>query len=191
MKPVIVELKSDADLKQVVEISSQNLLDLSRLSDKDYLYNIKKSGFFIANNTLKDLRNDKNKIILGFKDNDQIVAFIWVTVFTDNHQYDWFDQNKKDEIFGKKIYYLKRIGVAKIKQGQGLGGKLLESLINTWLDDKSIKYLVASVADSPVRNLASIGFNLKYGFEKVAISPKVSYSVFKEYQCLLFAKKIH
>ena len=184
----ILKLTSDSDLRQVVEISNQNLLDFSQINNLEYVVNIEKSGFFIAPCTIKDLINDKNKIVLGIKDNDKVIAYIWVSVNIDNHEYEWFDHDYKNNIIGKETYYLKKIGVAKTHQGKGLGNILLENL-GQWLDNKNLKLIVASVAFAPIKNLASIGFNEKHGFKKVAISPKVKYMNFSDYQCVLFVKK--
>ena len=187
---MVMKIIEDSDLKQVVEISKLNLLDFSKISDEYYVENIKKTGFFIAPYTLNDLKNDKNKILLGVKENNKIVAYIWISVGTDNHKYDWYDQKFEREISGQKIYNLKRIGAIKERTGLGLASELLKS-VNEYLVDKSIKYLIASVAYNPVSNLASIGFLEKNGFEKVAISPKVSHYKFESYQCLLLAKRIN
>jgi ribosomal protein S18 acetylase RimI-like enzyme len=185
----IVEVVNEFDLKQVVEISKLNLLDFSQISEVNYVENIEKTGFFIAPYNLDDLRNDRNKILLGVKEDNKIVAFIWISVDTDNHKYNWCDKKFEKEISGQKIYNLKRIGVTKEKNGQGLASELLKS-VNEYFFDKSIKYLLASVAYSPIKNLASIGFLEKNGFEKVAISPEVPHYKFDNYQCLLLAKRI-
>jgi ribosomal protein S18 acetylase RimI-like enzyme len=186
----IVEISTDLELKQVVKISNQSLLDFSRLTDKNYVTYIQKNGFFIAPYNLEELRKDKNKILLGIKEQNKIVAYIWISVFFDDHQYDWLDKNVQTEISNQKIYKLKGIGVFTSYQGKGLASKLLKQS-TLRLKDKSIKYLVSTVANYPVRNSASIAFHEKNGFQKVAVSPKVSYYGFDKYQCVLFAKKVN
>ena len=185
-----MKIIGDSDLKQIVEISKLNLLDFSKISDVNYVENIERTGFFVAPYTLDDLKDDKNKILLGVKKDGKIVAYIWISVDIDNHKYNWCNQKFEKEIFGQKIYNLKRIGVVKEKKGQGLASELLKS-VSEYLVDKSIKYLIASVAYSPIKNLASIGFLQKNGFEKVAISPEVPHYKFDNYQCLLLAKRIN
>ena len=185
----VTQLTSDSDLKQVVEISKQNLLDFSKIKDPKYVSSIEKNGFFIAPCTIEDLIKDRNKILLGIKEDNQILAYVWVSKNIDIHVYDWFDQGYKENISGKETYYLKKIGVLKSQLGKGLGSILLENL-QQFLSDKTLKYIVASVAFSPIKNLASIGFNEKHGFKKIAISPKVKYMDFDDYQCVLFAKKL-
>lgn len=184
----VVKLTSVSDLEQVVEISNQNLLDFSKINNPEYVVNIEKGGFFIAPCTAEDLINDKNKIVLGIIENDKVIAYIWVSTNIDNHEYEWLDQECKKNIFGKETYYLKKIGVAKAQLGKGMGSILMENLWQR-LDSKNLDLIVASIAFAPIKNLASIGFNEKYGFKKVAVSPKVKYMNFSDYQCVLFAKK--
>jgi GNAT superfamily N-acetyltransferase len=185
----VVKLSSVSDLEQVVKISNQNLLDFSQINNAEYVSNIEKSGFFIAPCIIDDLINDKNKIVLGIKENNDVIAYIWVSTNIDNHEYEWFDQEYKKSILGNETYYLKKIGVLKTQLGKGLGSILMKNL-GQWLYNKNLKLIVASVAFAPIKNLASIGFNEKHGFEKVAISPKVKYMNFTDYQCVLFAKKL-
>lgn len=185
----VVRLSTISDLEQVVEISNQNLLDFSKINNPEYVANIEKSGFFIAPCTIDDLIKDKNRIILGIKDDNKVLAYIWITINIDNHEYDWFDLEYKENIIGKETYYFKKIGVLKSQQGKGFGSVLWKN-IEKFLDNKNLTYIVASVAFGPIKNLASIGFNQKHGFEKVAISPKVKYMDFDDYQCVLFAKKL-
>lgn len=185
----IVEIKDDDDLKQVIEIQKQSLLDFSKISDLNYREEIQNNGFFIAPYTLDELVEDKNKILLGIKERNEVLAFVWVSEYVDNRDYIWSDAKIKENIFNKKIYKLKAIGVKKSKQGQGLASELLNNL-NSYLNDKSIKYLVGTIAVNPIKNLASINFHKKNGFEEVAISPKHEYFEFKDYKCSLFAKKL-
>lgn len=185
----IVEIKNNLDFGQVIEIQKQSLLDFSKISDLNYITKIQNNGFFIAPFTLDELIEDKNKILLGIKEKNEVLAFIWVSEYINNRDYLWFDEKIKEKIFDKKIFKLKAIGVIKSKQGQGLASELLKN-INLLLNNKSIKYLVGSIAINPIKNLASINFHKKNGFEEVAISPKHEYFEFKDYQCSLFARKL-
>ena len=185
----IIEIKDNLDFEQVIEIQKQSLIDFSKISDLNYINEIQNNGFFIAPYTLTEILEDKNKILIGIKEENKILAFVWVSEYIENHDYIWFDEKIKEKIFDKKIYKLKAIGVTKTKQGQGLASELLKNL-NLYLKDKSIKYLVGSIANNPIKNLASINFHKKNGFEEVAISPKHEYFEFKDYQCSLFAKKL-
>lgn len=184
-----IEIKDNLDFEQVIEIQKQSLLDFSKISNLNYRDEIRNNGFFIAPYTLDELIEDKNKILLGIKEKNEVLAFVWVSEYVNDRDYIWFDEKIKENIFNKKIYKLKAIGVTKSKQGKGLASELLKNL-NLYLKDKSIKYLVASIATNPIKNSASANFHKKNGFEEVAISPKHEYFEFKDYQCSLFAKKL-
>jgi GNAT superfamily N-acetyltransferase len=186
----VVEILSDLDLKQVIEIQKDSLLDFSKIDESSYVDEINKKGFFIAPYSFDEFKKDKNKILLGIKEKDKVLAYIWISVVVDDHKYNkWINDEIKKEIFNRKIYKIKGIGVEKNKLDQGLGSKLLESLDN-YLLDKSIKYLVSSIAFNPIKNLASLKFHKKLGFKKIAISPKVKYYGFDNYQCVLMAKLV-
>lgn len=186
----IVKLSKNSDIDQVVEISNQYLLNFSQITNPSYIENIEKTGFFITPHILEDLKNDKD-ILLGIKEENIVVAYIWVSPSDGvKKEYTWSDLQIKEKIFGKKNYYINQIGVLKSQQGKGLAGKLLDSL-SSWLIDKTRDYLVASIAYSPIKNQASIGFNQKHGFKQVAISPKVKFHEFENYQSALFAKKMN
>jgi len=186
----VIEILNDFDRQQIINISNENLLDFSKIKNKDYIEEISKNGFLIAPHILEDLKKDGD-ILLGIKEGDQVIAYIWASP-TDgiNKEYTWSNPQIKEKIFGKKNYYLNQIGVSKSHQHQGLGGKLINSL-PLWFTDKTRKYIVASIAYGPIKNQASIGFNQKHGFEQVAISPIVKFHQFENYQSLLFAKKIN
>ena len=187
----IIKLLTDREFMEVIEIQKENLLDFTRVNNPDYAGEIEKKGFFIAPCSLDELKNDKEKILIGIEENNKILAYVWVSVMVDNHKYNnWKSEEIEKNIFDKKIYKIKEIAVKKTELGKGWGGILLKAL-EEYLDNKSIKYLVSSVAFYPIKNLASIGFHEKNGFEVVSISPKVEYFGFKKYQCVLMAKKIN
>ena len=176
-------------MEQVVQISNQNLLDTSRLNDANYVTNIEKSGFFIAPCKLANILKDENRIVLGIKDENHVLAYIWLTKKIEIQEYTWTDKTAQAGIINQEAYFLKKIGMVQTQQGRGLGTTLMNNL-GPLLKNHSIKFLYALVAYNPIKNLASIGFNLKHGLKQVAISPKVTYSGFKDYQCVLFAKEL-
>jgi GNAT superfamily N-acetyltransferase len=186
---MVNKLYTDFDLEQIIEIQNQYLLNFSQIANASYVESIEKTGFFITPHTLADLKKDGD-ILIGIKEKDKVIAYIWVSPSDGvKKEYTWSSRQIKEKIFGKKNYYINQIGVLKSHQGKGFGGKLLENL-SLWFTDKSRKYIVASVAYYPIKNKASIGFNLKHGFKQVAISPKVKFHQFENYQSVLLARKI-
>lgn len=187
----IIELKTDFELGQVIKIHNESLIDFKKIKDLKYVDEIKKNGFFIAPYSLKELKEDKDKILLGIRKNSKILAFIWVSIFIEKHKYNhWVNKDIKNKVLNKRIYKLKGIGVLKSKARQGLASKLLNEMEN-YLNDKTIEYLVSSVAFNPIKNLVSIKFHKKNSFKKISISPKVKHFDFDDYQCILMAKKIN
>lgn len=185
----MIKIATKSDFIQIIEIQKQNLFDFSQFKNVDYLNNISKTGFFIAPYSLEELQKDKDKILLVNKKDNKILAYLWISIITDDHKYNWFDSKLKSELFSKKVYKIKGIGVLKDNRSKGLASELLNYSYK-YLKNKSIKYLISSIAFYPIVNTASINFHKKQNFTKVALSPKVPYFGFKKYQCLIYSKKL-
>lgn len=173
----MIQFATGSDLDQIIEIQKQNLFDFSQIKNKDYIANIKKTGFFIAPHSLEELKNEQGKILLVKKEKNQVLAYIWINVCLDKYKNS------------QKTYKIKEIGVLKNYNRNGFGTELLEYSYQ-FLTDRSVKYLVSSVAFNPVINLASINFHEKHDFDKVAVSPPLPFLGFKSYQCLIYLKKL-
>lgn len=185
----MIQLATNSDFSQIIEIQNQNLFDFSQIQNQQYLSDIKKTGFNVFPITLPEIELDKDKILLVNKDQDKVLGFIWISLVTENHNYLWFGPKIKSRLHSQRIYKIKGFSVLKSRSDQGLETELLENSYK-YLKDESVKYLVSPVAFNPIINLDAINFYEKENFIKAAVSLPVPYLTFGNYQCLLYSKKI-
>lgn len=185
----MIQHASDTDLDQIIEIQNQNLFDFSQIKNPEYLTDIKDKGFIVIPYTLAEIKADNSKILLVNKDEDKVLAYLWISLVTDNHNYLWFGPKIKSRLHSQRIYKIKSLGVLNSHAHQNLNSDILENAYQ-FLKDESVKFLVSLIAFNPIIDLAAVNFYEKHQFVKAAVSLPVPYLSFGNYQCLLYSKKI-
>ena len=128
-----------------MEITEMTLKDLENM--KDTLY----SDFdnFWSYNVLKQELENENTIYIIAKDKDEVVGFAGISICLDEAT-------------------LNNIVVKKTRRGHGLGGELLESLIDI-CSDRNLKSFTLEVN---TKNEPAIHLYKKFGFKNLGIRKK-------------------
>ena len=128
-----------------MEITEMTLDDLEQM--KNTLYS-DFDNFWSYNVLKKELENDKTKYIIA-KDKNEVVGFAGISVI--------FDEATLNNIVVKKSY-----------RGKGIGGEMLETLIDL-CSDMNLKTFTLEVN---VENTPAIKLYEKFGFKNLGIRKK-------------------
>ena len=128
-----------------MEITEMTLKDLENM--KDTLYS--DFDIFWSYNVLKQELENENTIYIIAKDKDEVVGFAGISICLDEAT-------------------LNNIVVKKTRRGHGLGGELLESLIDI-CSDRNLKSFTLEVN---TKNEPAIHLYEKFGFKNLGIRKK-------------------
>jgi L-amino acid N-acyltransferase YncA len=184
------------DLEQIYRLYQNYSLDTTKVTDSNYAANVQRDGFLIALESKKDIadRIQNDFLFTVFEEDGKVAGFINVNkeiYFPEEaNNIIWFDKALKKQYFHDDTsIVLHQIIVDETYKGKGIGKKLLEESIQT-LRTASYKDLFSIVTLGPVTNCASILFHTKNGFGRVCVTMPIDLFGLKNYQSLLFHKRI-
>lgn len=169
----IVQFATYSDIAQMVEICAENLVENNR--EEFSSGNLSQRGFLIKkleeNETKKMIDDQKNFCSLVVKKEDKVLGYLTACDLkkTDENIQQQISQliasGKFGENFDDKIFFYKQI--AKRISEKNIGSKLLLAFYDE-AKKRGYSSIVCRIVHSPQKNLASISFHQKFGFEEIA-----------------------
>lgn len=183
------------DLKQVKRLHDLYVLDVSRLSNPNYIAKVKKEGFTVSPGK-SDLsrRIHESQIFDVYEIDGKIAGYIDINkeVYFPEEADNivWVDPKLKTLYFkGKDTTCLHHIAVLPEHKKKGVASKLFKNSLEK-LRTKGVKYLFAIITTGPVANKPSIVFHQKMGFIKACETKPIDLFGLKNYESVLFYRKI-
>jgi predicted GNAT superfamily acetyltransferase len=170
-------------------------LDVSRVGDPNYCNMVQQRGFTVSTGSSDDLGERLNSsTLLNVAKNNRgmIIGYI------DISKEEYFPESADDMIWlsktAKQKYYhsdkaITLHHIASSSQNKGTATKLYYDAENR-LKNSGYKYIFSIVTTSPLTNLPSIAWHTKNGFKRVCTHPPINLFGLKNYQSVLFCKKI-
>jgi L-amino acid N-acyltransferase YncA len=184
------------DFKAIEKIYQSHLLDQQKVAQPNYAAKMQKSGFLLdlSDATERQKRVETSQLFKVYEENGQVFGFIDINkeiYFPEEaDNIVWFDQQRKQEYFhGKNSTVLHLIAVDQKATSKGIASQLLQGCLED-LKKQGMGYLFSLIVFGPVTNCPSLVFHHKHGFERVSVAQPIDLFGFKNYQSLLFVKKL-
>lgn len=178
------------DFDQILSIRAKIGLQRDKLHSTEYIQKIEKEGFLLYPTiSLEEYKKEIEKLFLVFEEGTVIEGFIHIddhhTIACDS-PVEWEKQEMKYIYFSKPHAYVSGIAVDPAYAKQGIATKLFNEAL------KYIKapYIFSIVVTSPVKNIPSILFHGKQGFERVASIHYENRAELDNYQSIVYSKRI-
>ncbi len=184
------------DLEQIHSLYKEYSLDISHSGDIGYATKFQRDGFLIAVENKEDIakRIQNDTLYDVFEENNKIAGFININkeiYFPEEaDNIIWFDNESKQKYFhADTAITLHEIIIDQVYKGNGIGKQLLEYSLRK-LKEKDYTDLFSIIALAPLTNCASLLFHTRNGFERACVTMPIELFGLKNYQSLLFHKKI-
>lgn len=167
-KDLIIKNANYEDVSQIVEICAQNLVENNH---EDFASGaLSQRGFLIKKLDEKGVKmmiDDKsNFFVLVLKSGDEVLGYLSAC-----------DISKTEKSFQKKVSQLEEINskervlyykqIAKRPLEKKVGSKLILALFAE-AKKRGYEFIVCKIVHKPCKNMASIGFHKKFGFQEIS-----------------------
>jgi len=180
------------DIGEIWKIHQGSVLDVSRVSDKEYCAEVQANGFIVSGIKEADEqeRIEKSSIFDVFEEGGEVIGFVDVNneIYfpEDADNTVWLTPGLKHSYFhGQDSTVLHHIGTVLSARRRGIARELFENSLPT-LKDRGYKHLFSIVTTGPVTNCPSIVWHTKMGFERACTTTPVDIFGLKDYTSLLF-----
>lgn len=184
------------DLEDIDFLYNSHSLDISRVTDTIYATKVQRDGFLIALDSKNDIyeRIQTNFLFNVYEMQDKIVGFVIINKEVyfpeDSDNIIWFNKKLKENYYHSDTFItLHEIIVNQTYRRKGIASFLLEDSLKI-LKEKHYTDLFSIVATGPLTNCASLLFHTRNEFERACISMPDDLFELKNYQSLLFHKRI-
>jgi len=181
------------DYEAIKDIDEKLTIDTQKISERDYLSNMERSGFLVQNTfTLEKFEKEITTTFLVTEIEEKIVGYLRIedATYLDKERPAIVYKPELVESQIKKPYkYLDRISLLPEYRGRKLASKMLTAA-EKLLKNEEVGYLYSFVVVSPITNTASIIFHDYNGFERVDISKTFTFAGFENYQSFKYCKKL-
>lgn len=181
------------DYSAIKHIKEVNGLIVENLEDIDYKIRVQKSGFLLRGAYPKEqMEKDLQKIYKVYEHNKEVIAFIRVEEVQEmsrESDTSWLKPELKESFFAMPHAHIGGLAVLSRQTNSGIATKLLNSVIPE-IRKKKIPYIFSFVVLSPVTNIPSMLFHEKNGFERIALDAVPELFGMKNFQSILYGKRI-
>ena len=181
------------DFEPIVRLREQLIIDIGSLSVPEYRLKVEGSGFLLPTElSREDFQHELHKYFVAEDESQHLSGYLKL----EDHQeleegeaINWCKPELEAAYLSKPHADIGGIAVDPQKAGRGIASAMLHiaegravALGNT--------YLFAFVVSAPIKNLPSMSFHEKNGFERIAIlKPETLFGI-ENYQSILYGKKI-
>jgi ribosomal protein S18 acetylase RimI-like enzyme len=185
---------SQRDYNDILLIKKTLLLDSAKINDSSYRVKTEQSGFFLykKSQTKEEFAKDVEKIHFVYEEEERVKGYLRID---EEQEMDksieafWFCPELKDLYFSFPHAAMGGIGLLPEVAHKGIAKELFMAAI-TEVKKKKIPFLFSFVALSPMTNIASMLFHERNGFERIALSMVPKMFGLKNYQSILYGKKL-
>lgn len=174
-------------LKQVLGIQRE------KLRDQQYKFLLQKKGFLLFPDLEKsDFERDLKKFFLVYEINNVVAGYIVIGTEQEMKEESsayWLNENFKSTYFAHPHADINVIVVSPDANHKGVGTALLKA-VEQEIRKQNIPYLFSLVVLSPLTNVPSLLFHEKHGFDRIAITSYPELFGIKNYQSILYGKKL-
>ena len=179
------------DYDIIQKIRHPYILDIDKLSDQEYCWQMQKSGF-VGKFTPVEFKEDLHHLFLVDEDKSGILGYLRIDSdreYKDNDKKIWLSEEFKKMYFEGRHAEIGMIGTRETAKRIGVASGLLDYAIIE-LQKRKLPYLFSIVAISPLTNFPSMMFHEKWGFERAAVSSPHHHFDMDNYQSVLYAKAL-
>ena len=188
---MIRQVKNE-DFQSIKRLQKPLVLDVNRLDDDTYRWQIQENGFLVGEYTEADFKKDLNKIFLVYEISTLASGYIRIDEkqeYQDNEKKVWLRQDLKTIYYTSPHAEIGALAVSQENRGKGVATELLNEAVNQ-VKGKGVSHLFSIVTFAPVTNFPSMMFHEKYGFERVAFSLPSRLFGLESYQSILYGKRL-
>lgn len=181
------------DYQAIRDIKRELGIDRSRLQHADYRLSLQKNGFLLFPDLeWTEYERDISKLFLGYEVDGTVVGYIRIDTeqeIRSAQSASWFREDLQPVYFARPHADIGAIAVSPKAGHRGVGATLL-SRAEEELRRQGVLYLFSLVVASPITNVPSLLFHEKHGFGRVAFTSHHELFGLKNYQSILYGKKL-
>lgn len=184
---------SPQDFEAVKSIKQSLGIKREQLQDEEYKFSLQKSGFLLFPDLDRpDFEKDLKKLFLVYEEESTVVGYVRIDTkqeMDQGHSPLWFREDLKSTYFSHPHADIGGIAVSPAASHKGVGTALLKA-VEKELKKQNVPYIFSFVVFSPITNIPSILFHEKHGFERIALTHYPKLFGMKNYQSILYGKKL-